>query len=51
MAQQSEGKKIPHRDRKNPRSAEFEKERRQEKNAERGRQVYDIETKTYSRIK
>lgn len=43
------GKTLNHRDRKNPRSADLFRELRQQTNALRGKQVYDVETKEYSR--
>jgi hypothetical protein len=39
----------PHRDRKNPHAAEEFKKQRHERNAARGKQVFDVETKTYGR--
>ena len=43
------GKALNHRDRKNPRSADVFRELRRKTNALRGKQVYNVETKEYSR--
>jgi len=42
-------KKKPHRDRKSPHAAEEFKKQRHERNLARGKQVFDVETKTYGR--
>jgi hypothetical protein len=39
----------PHRDRKNPHAAEEFQKQRHERNAARGKQVFDVKTKTYGR--
>jgi hypothetical protein len=41
--------KIPHRERKNPGMRDKHQEERRVQNSVRGKQVYDLDTKTYSR--
>lgn len=50
MALPREGKRKSNRDRKNPRMADIQRERRQAVNAARGHQIFMPKTKTYVHI-